>query len=155
MKLGFTGTRESVTESQVALFVNLVTAAFPAELHTGCCDGADEFATVKIASMNMDRILLSQSVCKIVGHPPDNGAFLSLRAISMCDESRQPKPYLARNRNIVDETTNLIAMPKGSEEVRSGTWSTVRYARSLGRKIAIIYPDGTFVAEGFAGTVFA
>lgn len=155
MKLGFTGTRENVTDAQVALFVQLVTAAFPTELHNGCCVGADDFATLKITSMNMERILEGKSQCKIIGHPPTKSNFLSKRSLGYYDELRPELPYLVRNRNIVDETEALIAMPNDVEVLRSGTWSTVRYARKLKRPIFIIYPDGTSRVEDKAGTVFA
>jgi len=48
-----------------------------------------------------------------------------------------PTPYLSRNRAIVDETEMLIATPaEFTEQQRSGTWSTVRYARACGKKVA-------------------
>ena len=46
-----------------------------------------------------------------------------------------------------DETDMLVACPKGPEEVRSGTWSTVRFARKRGKRIVIIMPDGTVTEE--------
>lgn len=58
-----------------------------------------------------------------------------------------PLPPLARNRTIAAADA-LIAAPKGfAEELRSGTWATVRYARALGRPILIIWPDGTVAKE--------
>jgi predicted Rossmann fold nucleotide-binding protein DprA/Smf involved in DNA uptake len=42
----------------------------------------------------------------------------------------------------VNETGVLVAMPDGPEELRSGTWATVRYARKQGKDGRIIYPDG-------------
>ena len=60
---------------------------------------------------------------------------------------RKPKPYLERNKDIVDETGLLIATPKGEEIVRSGTWSTIRYARKNHKKIIIIMPNGNLRFE--------
>jgi hypothetical protein len=60
------------------------------------------------------------------------------------------KPYLSRNKDIVLETELLIATPGEEEEqIRSGTWSTVRYARSLKRMINIVLPDGRVIAENW------
>lgn len=57
---------------------------------------------------------------------------------------REPGPYLWRNHQIVDATSALIAAPFGfEEELRSGTWATVRYARKLGRPVRFFWPDGT------------
>lgn len=42
----------------------------------------------------------------------------------------------------------LYALPETKHEVmRSGTWSTVRRARKLGRKITLVLPDGEVVEE--------
>lgn len=59
-----------------------------------------------------------------------------------------PQSPLERNRIMVRRSAILIATPKGhSEELRSGTWATVRYARKIGRPIRIVLPDGR-VASG-------
>jgi len=51
-------------------------------------------------------------------------------------------------QGIVRETELLIAAPaEFSEQHRSGTWSTVRYARRLGRPVQIIGPDGRIRTE--------
>ena len=78
-------------------------------------------------------------------HPaslPDQRAFKSALDI------RQPKPPLVRNKVIVRETALLVAAPADAmEQHRSGTWSTVRFARKLGRAICVIRPDGTLIPE--------
>ena len=57
------------------------------------------------------------------------------------DEVREAKPFVARDRDIVDETDRLLAGPAGRTEERfSGTWTTVRYARRKGKPIDILYP---------------
>jgi predicted Rossmann fold nucleotide-binding protein DprA/Smf involved in DNA uptake len=57
---------------------------------------------------------------------------------------RAEKPYLARNRDIVLETIALIAAPaEPQERIRSGTWSTVRFAKKQGKTVILILPDGT------------
>jgi len=75
-----------------------------------------------------------------VVHPPIDP---SRRAFVMpMDELRPEKPYTARNRDIVDETDQLVAAPKGLEYLRSGSWSTVRYARKQGKPVTLVRPDG-------------
>lgn len=55
-----------------------------------------------------------------------------------------PRPPLERNRTIVDTTDFMIGTPgEGSEVLRSGAWSTLRYARRCGKKIVIVFPDGS------------
>lgn len=51
-----------------------------------------------------------------------------------------PEQPLNRNKRIVDDCDILIALPidVNKEELRSGTWSTIRYARSKGKKIIMI-----------------
>lgn len=77
----------------------------------------------------------------VISFPPDNPykrAFF--RNVS---EERFPAPHLERNRAIVDYTDIMVAAPKGfREEVRSGTWYTVRYARKIGKRCIIVHPDG-------------
>jgi predicted Rossmann fold nucleotide-binding protein DprA/Smf involved in DNA uptake len=76
--------------------------------------------------------------CLIVIHPPTNETY---RAFKTATDVRAPKPYLNRNRDIVWETVLLIAAPSEmTEQLRSGTWSTVRYARRLGRQVHLLAP---------------
>jgi hypothetical protein len=74
-------------------------------------------------------------------HPPDNDRE---RAWKTSPDIRAPKAYLTRNKDIVRETDILIAAPAETEEqIRFGTWSTVQYARKLGKPVFVILPDGT------------
>jgi hypothetical protein len=78
-----------------------------------------------------------------------------LRAWCGGDVVLEPLPYLTRNQHIVKAVETfpvrlLIAAPHQVEEVtRSGTWSTIRYARRsrVGIPIAIVQPDGTITEE--------
>jgi predicted Rossmann fold nucleotide-binding protein DprA/Smf involved in DNA uptake len=61
---------------------------------------------------------------------------------------RKPRSYLSRNRDIVRDTEMLVATPgEEAEHLRSGTWSTVRFARKLGRSVWVILPNGTVRRE--------
>lgn len=76
----------------------------------------------------------------VIGHPPTNN---SARANLASDHTLDPLPYLERNKAIVQASAVLLACPDGPERVRSGTWSTVRYANELTRPVAIILPNGS------------
>lgn len=71
-------------------------------------------------------------------HPSN---LLHKRAFKKGDIVHDPKPPLIRNRIIVKIVGYLLAFPKESKEIwRSGTWTTIRYARSYPRRHRIIKP---------------
>jgi hypothetical protein len=140
-KFGFTGTREGMTDFQREAFqrfireVLVVPASFE-EFHHGCCVGADVDAVLLLDAMGVRTPDL-----KIIGHPPTDGKLVSKAACSRSDVLCDPEPYLDRNKSIVNACDMLIACPKGPEEQRSGTWSTIRYAKKNNVGMVIIYPD--------------
>jgi hypothetical protein len=131
--IGFTGTREGLTAAQMKALADLI-LSLPddVEFHHGGCIGSDAMAHWQ-AKMRGWRVVL---------HP----ATVALRwraDIHDADEIRPEKPPLARNEDIVRETTQLFACPAGRvEERRSGTWQTIRCARRYQRTIWYIWPDG-------------
>jgi len=143
MKIGFTGTREGMTLRQRMTFARLVTGlaggwfnnhteAF--EFHHGCCVGADGQAHHILEEV------FGIEFVKIHLHPPsDQSLFLKLNGNTVYPR----KPYLERNKDIVRASTLLIATPKERyPALRSGTWSTIRYARKCKVKCYVIDPDG-------------
>jgi hypothetical protein len=85
---------------------------------------------------------------KLHGHPPSNPV---LRAFLRSDAEEQPKYYLNRNRDIVNDSDILIATPaEMTEQNRGGTWSTIRYARMKGKRLLIILPDGSLRKENWS-----
>ncbi len=129
MKIGFTGTQNGMTELQ-KVFVRRCLQAMPVtEVHHGDCIGADaDFHAIAKDELGLHTI----------GHPPIRA---TKRAFCSVDESREPKPYLDRNKDIVAECGCLIATPGEKEEVlRSGTWATIRAARRSHTRYHIIYP---------------
>ena len=133
--LGFTGTQEGMTTPQkdfVRSFLMLF-AKHGSErwFHHGCCIGADEQAHFMAAVANL----------RLVGHPP-------VRKHKMAhglkfDVTFLEQDYLERNHTIVGVTSAMLATPRSSyEEMRSGTWSTVRYAQKIGRPVTIVMPSG-------------
>jgi hypothetical protein len=128
-RVGFTGTSNGMTEQQKHVVARLLRYS-PIELHHGDCVGADADA----------HAIAEHQGLRIIGHPPVK---FTKRAWCRFHEKREPKPYLVRNHDIVDETDVLIACPNSTVEIiRSGTWATIRYARRIGRIILIVYPDG-------------
>lgn len=138
-KVGFTGTRHGMTEAQLEVFKKLVNAKEFSEFHHGVCVGSDKQAHDYVEKIKKDKN------AKIVGHPPRFKGSVALDC--KCDVYRKTDEYLVRNRNIVDETDVLVATPDTKEKVRSGTWSTVRYARKKKRKIYIIHKNGRVTIE--------
>lgn len=136
MRIGFTGTQQGMTEDQKTAVREFLVDFVSAEFHHGDCVGADAEAHAIALALGAD----------IVIHPPEVGA---KRAFLPASAYRDAKPYLLRNQDIVDETEILLATPKGmTEERRSGTWATVRYARRTGRPLYIVFPDGSARTEG-------
>lgn len=129
-RVGFTGTRHMwyVREKRALALINLLRETEPSELHYGDCVGADHIAFLAAKNLGI----------WTVSHPPEDPKF---RSFSPADEIREPLPYLIRNHNIVDETDLLITLPKDPEEEEwrgSGTWATIRYAKSQGKKVIFV-----------------
>lgn len=143
MKIGFTGTREGTTDQQRRALIAWAKTAGVTEFHHGCCLGADEDAFDVF--MSAGDLGFARPV--IIAHPPANRSMLCRGAEEFSDEKRSPLPYLERNKCIVDACDVLVACPKEPEELRSGTWSTVRYARKQGKKVVIIWADGETTYE--------
>jgi hypothetical protein len=118
MDVGFTGTRDGMTERQKARIEELLLQYRPLAVHHGDCVGADaEFH-------EMVRRLLPEAVIHV--HPPDNPR---LRAYCEGDIIWTPKPYMKRNWDIVRQSQMLFAAPKTKKWVSgSGTWKTIKYA---------------------------
>lgn len=131
MNVGFTGTRKGMNSYQWHQVLQMLVTNKPNSLHHGGCVGADDMAH-KIAELLEIRTVI---------HPPTND---KLQSFAVPDELRDPKPYLERNHDIVDETGYLIACPGTDQEVqRSGTWATIRYAKKQGKEVWIFFPDRT------------
>ncbi len=132
--IGFTGTRKGITFLQRHRLNGMLWRAGSPEFHHGCCDGADAEA----------HAIAYDAGCRIHGHPPTNPAYRADLTFRETDIVYPAKPYLVRNHDIVDATQTLIAAPaEHTEQLRSGTWSTIRYARKRRKHTIIVYPDGS------------
>lgn len=130
-ELGFTGTQFGMTAAQRASLRRLLVERHVTVLHHGDCVGADAQA---------HEVALELGIA-VELHPPSDE---SRRAYCRGARRVHPaRPYLVRNRAIVESTAALVATPRGDFEVRrSGTWTTVRYARHLRARLTVIWPDG-------------
>jgi len=141
MKIGFTGTQRGMNLLQKRAFTAIIADLLEEgdnyiEFHHGDCVGADENAATIVSGLIPDT-----AETAIIIHPPE---LSGKRAFCKIGRKLEGKPYLDRNKDIVDACEILIACPKGKiEELRSGTWSTVRYARKNVKRIILIYPNGT------------
>jgi len=141
--IGFTGTQKGMTKKQLKVFSDMI-ANQDITLRNGQCIGADHEAyLITLAINENNRVILHPPVvARKRFKEPKNERVVTL------DE----KPYLDRNRDIVDGSSLLIATPDGiANRLRSGTWATIRYAVKKGKRIIIIYPDGykKFVSEDY------
>lgn len=137
MNLGMTGSRNGISDAALCAFKEFLSCHKSkfAMAHHGDCLGADKQFHDIIRSLDI----------MVTVHPPDNP---KMRAYSKGDIVQVPYPYLKRNHNIVNACSVLVAFPGGrAETLRSGTWSTIRYARKEGKTIHIFYPDGTHDRE--------
>jgi len=134
--VGFSGSREGLTQFQLALLGLIIRRQKIAKVHHGDCVGADA----------MFHNLVKELGIWVIIHPPINPRN---KAHGIANDYRKPLPYLDRNKEIVKESTILLACPKDeSEDTRSGTWQTIRYARKLGRPTLVIFPSGEIILSG-------
>lgn len=135
MIAGFTGTRHGMTPAQLAGVGDLLRKLTPERGDHGDCVGSDEqFHDLCIARF-----------VPVVIHPPTDGRYRANCQGAMRVE--KPRPYLARDRDIVEGCDLLIATPREDTEPPpqrgQGTWYTVRYSRTVGTARYIVWPDGT------------
>lgn len=138
MKLGFTGTQIGMTPMQLLRVAQIIAKNPITESHSGDCIGADKEFLDLIQLANTNK---SYPAITTYGHIPSND---SKRAFGKYTTEHTPKPYIARNHDIVNDSDVMIGTPKEhDEQLRSGTWATIRYAKKTGKKLVIVYPDGT------------
>lgn len=159
MTIGFTGTQSGLTNFQKSMIEVILKAEGCDHFIHGDCIGADSQAC---------RIVVMNEIHRITIFPPDNPNKRAWEFNPKKDTNKKweweeqiiwnetvnprqeikiqvrwaPRaPYLERNKHIVDNCEMMIACPKEPEHtVRSGTWSTIRYAWKTHRKITIVPP---------------
>jgi hypothetical protein len=138
IKYGFTGTRDGLNtkqkESIISLLQNDIKNNLNIEVYHGDCIGADyDFHNIcRSISPNI-------KINIFPGFHSNKNEINNLRVYCQGDSIFEPKPYLERNKDIVNNCDVLIGCPKTKEEeLRSGTWQTIRYARKI-NKLNIIF----------------
>lgn len=143
IEIGFTGTRQGMTIPQHTSVVQIMLNQYKRKhhygedytWHHGICVGSDE---------QLHNLALIFGFY-IHGHPPKNDS-LEADCTGFTDVSL-PEAYLIRNHAIVDSCYLLVATPKEQKEIqRSGTWATIRYARTQSKNVIVINPLGECTA---------
>ena len=134
MNIGFTGTRKGMTKHQKDKFRFILKMLTPNHfdlfIHGDCIGADDEADTIVRKKYPSIRIVL---------HPPTSDKYRAFCS-SPNIYTYPKKPYLVRNKHIVNKCDILIACPEGKETLSSGTWSTIRYAFKIGKPTIIIPP---------------
>jgi hypothetical protein len=136
MIIGFTGTREGMTAFQAQWLFSVFCGYGQrprVRLRHGDCRGSDAQAHAMAWRLGF----------QIEIFPPTTEAHRAFcRAPGMI--LHDPQPYLVRNHAIVDGADLLLATPRGmQEELRSGTWATVRTARKMGIPVQMLWPTSS------------
>jgi hypothetical protein len=135
--LAFTGTQRGMTKAQMeTLHAELAMWADDFELTGvhGVCIGADEQFNDLVRS-------LGGETWGFPGH--DRHGKSPFRSNCTVDRLEKSRPYLERNKMIVNRGMFLLAAPRqDGEQLRSGTWSTVRFAQRKGVEVQLFLPDG-------------
>lgn len=145
MILGFTGTRRGMTEAQKQTVIRVFALRKPSRVHHGACEGADRDLW-KICRES-GRYLLLPPIAQTFWPGDEEQHDWAIFSADDGDIVQPVSPYLRRNGSIVRQSDALLSTPKGMEVRRSGTWSTIRFARKLGKPILIVWPDGTTKKE--------
>ena len=134
IKLGISGTRCGLSDEARLQFHTFLQNNYNkcfAEVRHGDCKGVDE---------DIHKIC-EKKYLNIIIHPPKANSY---RAFCNGNTVLEQKDFITRNHDIVDNSSILVAFPETKEEqLRSGTWSTIRYARNKILPIMIIFRDGS------------
>lgn len=140
--IGFTGTKNEPTDNQLLKLESTLSILFENGyiFRHGDCVGADNAAAFFAKEIGY----------WVISHPPNIKTF---RAFSKADNIMPEKPYLDRNRDIVDHSKLIISVPKKKvtlDEIlkcksgtkRGGTYYTTRYALKTNKQVIMILPNG-------------
>lgn len=136
LTIGFTGTRKGMNWTQRSVIFKLLQSLSPGKAVHGMCKGAD---------MQFDDLCVLAKI-PVEAYPPNLPRYQGKP--SRCCNRRlkvhPPSPPLKRNKVIVQLSDLMIATPHTKqEELRSGTWVTIRYAKQQKSRLWIIFKDGT------------
>jgi hypothetical protein len=135
--IAFTGTREGMSNRQteaftelIGAFANVIAEGYQTIFVHGGCDGAD----IKTRDITLS---MNHSIC-VECFPGDESQHKK-NSLCISQVVHPIMPYLWRNKKMVNMGGLLVAAPLSmNEENRSGTWSTIRYARKINKPCIIL-----------------
>lgn len=134
IKIGFTGNRHGLSEEQKQAIISILHKYKNIIVSHGDCLGSDtDFHNLCV----YHREQYPEKRVDIHIFPPDNS---KLRGFNEGDLIMKENSYLGRNLQIIKYSSFLIACPvdKNKEELRSGTWSTIRQAQKRNVPVYIL-----------------
>jgi predicted Rossmann fold nucleotide-binding protein DprA/Smf involved in DNA uptake len=137
MIVGFAGTRSGPTPAQhnaMRAILRRLSARMVRFVHGGA-KGCDTLAHNIVAAV-------PGIVIEI--HPADRDKSVVVMMPHAGWEIDVERPALDRNRTVVSRIHGLVAVPRTDQGADSGTWATIRYARSIGCPVLVIRQDGSF-----------
>jgi hypothetical protein len=152
MILGFTGTRRGLSKTQLSLLPRVIATLPDIVLHGGEAHTDSEFDAWLFREMDL-RYACRVEVYPARFHEADRRSW-ALWVQRQGGDPETPrlihpgeKP-LRRNAIIAERCDALLACPgEMIEQLRSGTWATIRYARVKRKPITILYPNGAVMEE--------
>lgn len=144
MIIGFTGTRNGMTDEQYKAVVKIVTDLVclsdePVVCLHGDCIGAD-------ADFNKIVLDVSDPYLQTQTRPC---TYENMRAFCEAKQIEEPKPPMQRNRDIVADSDVMIACPPNYVKIKkgSGTWATVGFTKKAKKPLYIVLPNGKIQKE--------
>ena len=141
MIIGFTGTRNGMTDAQINRVAQILEDEEPTKTIDGMCVGSDAGFALLSSGLGVYTI-------GYPGHSKLDEDDMTYRDPNPRDEERESKTHFERNRDIVNECDIMIATPSGDNfDHRGGTNYTIKYALKVGKEINIILPNGDVLNE--------
>ncbi len=136
--IGFTGTQIGLTHQQALALKSFLDQQTSFAIHHGDCIGADKHYD------SIARVCLGFEWAVI--YPANLDGKRAYCTVGPRDVVKTPMGPLQRNEKIVEACDFLIACPKEDQmQLRSGTWTTVRYALKANKPVKVILPDGQLI----------
>lgn len=147
MKFGFTGSRHGMTPEQRKVFIDIFSSGKSTEFHYGDCVGADEEALMLLIELG-GGVLYSHPATIFLDWDKRWRANTADKYPELGITQLPAKHPLERNKDIVRQSDYLVACPSSDNPfTKSGTWSTIRYARSLSDNFTVILPNGRILRD--------
>ena len=160
MRYGFTGSRHCSPEAKVTVVETLKSLAPGERYTTGACVGVDAFVGQMMLRLHPEaehRVIVPSDRSRV-----DywwTSRHLDGSTVAVAVEMMSPgTTYRDRNARIVACSDMLVAFPEHEEDDQrsqwSGTWQTVRMARSAGLAVVVVVLAGSWPAERSAERPF-